>query len=196
MQIAILCNFVTLTINFIRMPISDILFLRFSAYFTKKRTAPPPQNDSRQMQRHEFLCIMHAYAMRCFAHSIGRFARPDRPVVGFFADLFKDVQPDKKRLCGDAFGFYDLYKECRGKHPGGAAVPPALPAPLKQRKSNIINALLYFKYPDKCCYTVLRRGYSPTCVYDPDIKSCFYYLPPFFYTISASHQEIFLYSTA
>lgn len=58
MQIAILCNFVTLTINFIRMPISDILFLRFSAYFTKKRTAPPPQNDSRQMQRHEFLCIM------------------------------------------------------------------------------------------------------------------------------------------
>ena len=98
MQIAILCNFVTLTINFIRMPISDILFLRFSAYFTKKRTAPPPHAEGRRMQRHEFLCIMHAYAMRCFAHSIGRFARPDRPGVGFFADLFKDVQSDEKSV--------------------------------------------------------------------------------------------------
>ena len=58
MQIAILCNFVTLTINFIRMPISDILFLRFSAYFTKKRTAPPPHAEGRRIRRHEFLCMI------------------------------------------------------------------------------------------------------------------------------------------
>ena len=119
--------------------------------------------------------------MLCVVSRIVSGVLPDRiaPSSVFSRTYSRMYSLTKKRLCGDAFGFYDLYKECRGKHPGGAAAPPALLASIKQRKSNIINALLYFKYPDKCCYTVLRRGYSPTCVYDPDIKSCFYYLPPF-----------------
>ena len=163
---------------------------------------PKSAQPRRRMRKAGEYGGMNFYAlcmhMLCVVSRIVSGVLPDRiaPSSVFSRTYSRMYSLTKKRLCGDAFGFYDLYKECRGKHPGGAAAPPALPAPLKQRKSNIINALLYFKYPDKCCYTVLRRGYSPTCVYDPDIKSCFYYLPPFFYTISASHQEIFLYSTA
>ena len=97
MQMAILCNFVTLTINFNLASIFDINFTDFGNILQQPAPHRRRKTTADKCSGMNFYALC-AYAIRCFAHSIGRFTRPDRPVVGFFADLFKDVQSDEKSV--------------------------------------------------------------------------------------------------